>query len=301
MKANAHQLTEFVNYSGLYRDKNIANENYIFCETIANRSKAFDWEVAAHFHGSLYQLFFAESGCTTLFTSGGQIKLEAPFMVFVPPLSIHGFDFSEGIVGRILTFSDFYIQSLLEKYTEILGSLDEIFWIGNEDFQPVLDEFTGTFNKIDNEFASKNEDKGIMLEYMLYLLVLQCYRYSNRQITRDSQMNTSLSYSRKFQHLIKTSNSPFTSLQEYADRLHITTKHLNKICRLTKEMSSLQVIQAEVILKAKAHLSHLSSNVSEIAYELGFDDPSYFTRLFKKHTGLTPNEYRKKYSHTKLN
>lgn len=301
MKADIHQLNEFINYQGLYRDQQTADEHYIFCETIKSRSKDFDWKVEAHIHSSLYQLFYVESGYATLASSEGKIKLEAPFMVFVPPLNIHGFDFSEEIQGRILTFSDFYISSLEERHADILGSLDEILWINNHTFLSMLDEFTDTFNKIDKEFVSKNDDKGIMLEYLLYLLVLQCSRYSNRHSSKDTQLNNSLSYSRKFQQLIKSSKSPFTSLQDYADRLHITTKHLNKICRTTRKMSALQVVQAEIILKAKAHLSYFSCNVAEVAYELGFDDPSYFTRLFKKHTGQTPIEYRKKYGGPGLN
>lgn len=286
MHANAIQHHEFINYAGPYRHKTLHNEHYIFCETIESRSEEFNWEVKPHFHSSMFQLFYAESGYATMFTADEEICLEAPFMVFVPPLNIHGFHFGPHIDGRILTFSDVYTETLHERYPNILHALDRLLMLRNEDF-------SDTFNKIYTEFNHHKEGKELVLEHLLYLLVLQVYRFAHEQPAYRAGYNNKLYYFKKFQHLIKVSKSPFTSLQTYADDLHITPKHLNRVCRSLKQMSALQVVQVELILKAKARLHQFNNNISEIAYELGFDDPSYFTRLFKKHTGLTPNEYRK--------
>lgn len=289
MHANPIQHHEFINYAGLSSNKTTYNGNYIFCETIESRSEEFNWEVKPHFHSALYQLFYAESGYATLYTAKEEICLEAPFMVFIPPLNIHGFHFGPYIDGRILTFSDCYTETLHERYPNILHALDTLMVIKENE----LDTFRDTFNKIYDEFNQHKEGKELLLEHLLYLLVLQFFRYSQEQPACKQGYSNKLYYFKKFQHLIKVSKSPFTSLQSYADNLHITPKHLNRVCRTLKQMSALQVVQVELILKAKAQLHHLNSNISEIAYELGFDDPSYFTRLFKKHTGFTPNEYRK--------
>lgn len=289
MHANSIQHHEFINYAGIHREKNTHNENYIYCENIESSNKDFNWEVDAHFHSSLYQVFSVESGYATFYTADEQIFLEAPFMVFIPPLSIHRFHFSAQIRGRMLTFSDFYTETLHERYPNILHALDTVCVLKGD----ALPSFHKSVNDIHAEFNESKVGKDIIMEHMLYLLILQFYRYSNEQPVVKSGHNNNLYYFRKFQHLVKISRSPFTSLQVYADHLHITAKHLNRICRALKQMSALQVVQVELICKAKAHLYHFDSNISEIAYELGFDDPSYFTRLFKKHTGLTPNEYRK--------
>ena len=108
MKANANQLKEFINYAGLYKDKNVPVETYIFCETIESRSKDFNWDVSPHLHSSLFQLLWAETGSVTLYTSDDRISLEAPFIIFIPPLNIHGFHYSPYVEGYILTFSDYY-------------------------------------------------------------------------------------------------------------------------------------------------------------------------------------------------
>lgn len=289
MQANSIQHHEFINYAGLHKEKNTHKESYIYCETIESGNKDFNWEVEAHFHSSLYQVIFVERGYATFYTADEQICPEAPFMVFIPPLSIHRFHFGAHMCGRMLTFSDFYTETLHERYPNMLHALETVCVLKGDALTP----FRKSFNDIHTEFNESRAGKDIIMEHLLYVLILQCYRYSNEQPVLKSGHNNHLYYFRKFQHLIKISRSPFTSLQEYADHLHITAKHLNRICRSLKQMSALQVVQVELILKAKAHLYHFDSNISEIAYELGFDDPSYFTRLFKKHTGLTPNEYRK--------
>jgi AraC family transcriptional activator of pobA len=78
----------------------------------------------------------------------------------------------------------------------------------------------------------------------------------------------------------------------YASQLNITLKHLNRICNEMLQKTTTKVITARIILEAKRMLMDKKFTVNEIATELGFDDYSYFTRLFKKHTGMTPTDFR---------
>jgi AraC-like DNA-binding protein len=86
----------------------------------------------------------------------------------------------------------------------------------------------------------------------------------------------------------KTEKAPFF----YASQLAITLKHLNRICNEMLQKTTTEVILARIILEAKRMLMDKKFTVNEIATELGFDDYSYFTRLFKKHTGMTPTDFR---------
>jgi AraC family transcriptional activator of pobA len=86
----------------------------------------------------------------------------------------------------------------------------------------------------------------------------------------------------------KTEKSPFF----YASQLNITLKHLNRICNEMLQKTTTEVITARIILEAKRMLMDKKFTVNEVATELGFDDYSYFTRLFKKHTGMTPTDFR---------
>lgn len=81
----------------------------------------------------------------------------------------------------------------------------------------------------------------------------------------------------------------------YAEQLNVSTKHLNKIVNETIGISTSDLIQERIILEAKRLLVHGKYTSQEIAYELGFDDSSYFSRFFKKKCGVSPSEFAKQY------
>ena len=78
----------------------------------------------------------------------------------------------------------------------------------------------------------------------------------------------------------------------YADALNVSLKHLNRICNESLKKTTTQVITERIILEAKRMLMNKNLSVSEVASRLGYDDYSYFVRLFKKHTSMTAVEFR---------
>jgi AraC-like DNA-binding protein len=83
------------------------------------------------------------------------------------------------------------------------------------------------------------------------------------------------------------------TVQYFADRLNYSANYLNELIRKSTDKSILEHIHYKVIELAKSYLLSSDKSVSEIAYELGFEYSQYFSRLFKKKTGMTPGEYRK--------
>lgn len=79
----------------------------------------------------------------------------------------------------------------------------------------------------------------------------------------------------------------------YADKMNISIKHLNRICKNVLDVTLTEFIYSKIILESKKLLSSNSMTISEIAFELGFEDNSYFTKVFKKHTGVTPLNFKK--------
>lgn len=79
---------------------------------------------------------------------------------------------------------------------------------------------------------------------------------------------------------------------EYAELLGVTVNHLNDTVRDETGQSAGQLIRERRVLDAKRLLLHSELSMSEIAYHLGFLDPSYFSRFFKRDTGQSPNDFR---------
>jgi AraC-like DNA-binding protein len=78
----------------------------------------------------------------------------------------------------------------------------------------------------------------------------------------------------------------------YADQLHVTTKHLNEICKRALAKTTNELIQERSVLEAQRLLIHSELTSTQIAAELGYFDTTYFFRFFKKHTGQTPEQFR---------
>jgi len=83
------------------------------------------------------------------------------------------------------------------------------------------------------------------------------------------------------------------SVAGYAERLFVSPKSLSKRLNALSYPTPLQVIKNRLILEAKRQLKFSQKTIKEIAHELGFDDPSYFSRFFSKNTGASPATYRK--------
>jgi AraC family transcriptional regulator, transcriptional activator of pobA len=98
----------------------------------------------------------------------------------------------------------------------------------------------------------------------------------------------------RFKKLLNYNISQHHSVSYYAAELNVSPNHLNKSVRLTLNKSASALIDETIILEAKVLMQKSNMSVSDVALETGFDDMSYFGRFFKKHTGFTPLEYRKK-------
>ena len=81
----------------------------------------------------------------------------------------------------------------------------------------------------------------------------------------------------------------------YADKLNITTGYLTEILTATIGYSTSEYIQQEIVLRMKRELAYSTQSIQEISRQLGFEDYTYFSRLFSKATGISPSVFRNKY------
>lgn len=95
-----------------------------------------------------------------------------------------------------------------------------------------------------------------------------------------------------FLELIERNLNENKSVSFYANKLNITPNYLNMLCKKQFGRSAGEMITSRIMLEAKRLLYHTKSDISQIAFDLGYEDPSYFTRTFKKAERKTPTEFR---------
>lgn len=100
----------------------------------------------------------------------------------------------------------------------------------------------------------------------------------------------------QFEQLVEKHFLTEKSPSKYADLLHITPKHLNRITKSSINKTASELISDRIILEAKRKIVHSKINLSAIAYSLGYEDYAYFSRLFKQKEQISPSEFLKKYN-----
>lgn len=154
-----------------------------------------------------------------------------------------------------------------------------------------------TLSHILNKFISDKEttvDSSIIHSYVYALTGLFARSFI---ATQQSNINTNshkyqLIYS--FRNLIKQQFKEIKQVKDYASQLNITPLYLNEVSKEITGFIASYWIQKEILLEAQRLLFHTDLDVKEIAFVLGYDDYTYFSRFFKKNTGTTASLFRKK-------
>jgi AraC family transcriptional regulator, transcriptional activator of pobA len=144
-----------------------------------------------------------------------------------------------------------------------------------------------------DEFQTKDNIQGEMLRVLLKRLIIKLTRLVKAQQINHIYSNDSLDIIRQYNLLVENNYRTLHQVQDYAALLHKTPKSLSTLFATVHAMNPLQVIQDRIILEARRMLIYSDKSFSEIAYELGFEEPTHFSRFFKKMLGKSPSEFKK--------
>ena len=155
-----------------------------------------------------------------------------------------------------------------------------------ERLQSLLEIFIHELNTPDHIQA----DMLIMLLKRLIVILTSIAKqaYVPDATLRDERMDIF----RKFNLLVEANFHKEHSVQFYADALHKSPKTLANVFLLYNRKTPLQMIQERIMIEAKRLLIYTDKPVKQITYELGFEDPAYFSNFFKRHMQASPAEFR---------
>ncbi|MEM7087280.1 MAG: helix-turn-helix domain-containing protein [Bacteroidota bacterium] len=157
---------------------------------------------------------------------------------------------------------------------------------------------TEIVEKIENEYSANiDAHSQTLIISNIELLLNYCTRFYDRQFYTRTNLNQD--FVSKFEQLLKNyyaSNQQLESgiptVQYCGEAMHMSPKYLSDLLRKETGQGTQDHIHRYIIEKAKNILLNSKESASEIAYALGFEYPQYFSRIFKKKTSMSPNEYR---------
>lgn len=287
------KIKALLNFEGLYGDLNTHySADYIFLELIATRSKDFDWNISPHLHTHLFQFFIIEKGKVSFQGESSSMDLQAPCILLFPPSVLHGLVYSPDVHGHILTLSESIVEAIFPTSSPLWQIFHQAQILQDFDLDCPFPHFIQLIQSIERELFNEKPAREQLLHAHFATFFIQFYRQVVDHAAHEKD-NLMMSHFRKFQKNIKTASFP-KSIPQFAAELAITPVHLNRICRAVAGKPAIQLVQEHLVSEGKKYLTHTSYSVSEIAYQLHFEYPNYFARLFKKYTGYSPMEYRAK-------
>ncbi|GAA4234050.1 4-hydroxyphenylacetate catabolism regulatory protein HpaA [Postechiella marina] len=225
-------------------------------------------------------------------------------ILFVAKNQVHYFDDNTNYQGILLHFNetfivqkdnetDFFLKCNLfnNPYLQPLCPLKKTTAI-------IFEEYIA---QIKREFNNPDQfGKEELLKSYLKAFLIQIQRVKQACEQTEEQTYTIFDDKKlqfiKFINLIDENYTKGLSVSEYAKLLFISSRTLSDLTNLQLNKTPSQIIQERIVLEAQRLLLYSDLNVNQIGYRLGFDDPSYFVKYFKKHTNLSPLSFRKSVS-----
>ena len=249
-----------------------------------------------HLH-DFYSIFWIESGEAIHATEFVEYSLKADTILFVPPGLKHRMYIDKSVGGTYMLFNEEFIQYNRTNHVP----LKEYRLFNNSDFKSLITVTPEKHEKLNNitglifeELKNTDDYSQDIVLNLLHLFLLESRRIFDQQnqAPKEESETTPDTTIIKFKQLIEENFAKEKNVSLYAEMLNMNPSCLNELTKRTTGITAGELIRNRVIDETKKLLYSSSMSGKEIAYELGFDDPAYFSRFFKKYTGTTLKEFR---------
>lgn len=265
----------------------------LHCESIPQRSQLYDWEIQAHRHDLFVQILHIHSGSADVLFGDHWFSVEAPCVLFLPVLSVHGFRFSRDVDGTVITINARQFESLLVSIPDIQPVYRSPLCLPLAETSNQGVQMADHFVQLVAEFHGNAPYRIAAIEAALKMILVLFARWQSAtedRVAGDAPRR--MLHAQGFRSAVDAFYRQQRDLDFYAANLGITPTQLNRVCRQVMGKSALSVINSRLLVEAKRDLAYSSLSVKEIALTLGFSEAAYFSRFFAKHTGVSPTGFR---------
>lgn len=145
---------------------------------------------------------------------------------------------------------------------------------------------------INGEMQQENPDLSVV-KHLLSALFIMIESERNKITPNETAISTTQNTTlQNFLLILEENYQRPVGVEFYAEKLFMSARNLNLICKNILQQTVTEIIETRKLIEAKNQLTHSEKNISEIGFDLGFNEKAYFTNVFKKRTGLTPSEFR---------
>ena len=291
----AVRKAQFIPTFALYGETAAVEQYMLHVEDVQSRSERYQWEIDPHVHHGLYQVLWLQQGSAEVLLDERRRTVQGPVALVVPPGVVHGFRFAPGTDGTVLTLS---AQFLLEGEFQSVGEAFRALFL-----MPAVLQFefeSGTSRRLNAlfgallaEFKMPDSAGSPVPVWLARALVWHLSKTSAQgQQEQDQRAHQHQALFTRFLLLVEQHFLEHWPLERYASRLGLSTPRLNRLVRAERGVSALELVHERLTREACRRLIYIAAPAARLASELGFEDPAYFSRFFKRRTGQSPQAYR---------
>ena len=278
----------------LYGEAPSPGRELLHIEEIQSRSRIYQWEIRPHVHQGLYQAVWVNRGAASFALDERRGEVEGPAAIVAPPGVVHGFRFAPETDGHVLTLS---ARFLVEGEAEASAAFRALFLapgvvaLSQDDL--AAGRIDGLMRQLAAEFASPGADVSPAPLWLARAVVWRLAQARDRKGRADGERgHRHQALFSRFLLLVEAHVLERWPLDRYARTLGLSTQRLNRLARAESGSSALEIVHERLTREACRRLYWIAAPAETIGAELGFDDPAYFNRFFKRRTGLTPRAWR---------
>lgn len=267
-------------------------DDWLHCEPLALRGALHDWTIPAHRHEGLHQLQFLARGQAQATLDGVPQALLAPAVLLVPPGCVHALRYQPGSEGRQVTVPSARLDAAFADATALRALLATTQLLQGDAVQHDLARLTALWDALAAEFDGSAPGRSEALQAHLVLLLTWLLRRAAPRPADETRRALRDTLVQRFRALVELHLRRHPPLGFFAAQLKVTPDHLSRSCRSVTGLSALDLLHERLLLEARRLLAYTDAPVAEVARDLGFDDPSYFSRFFARRAGCAPQDWR---------
>ncbi|MGK2897094.1 MAG: helix-turn-helix domain-containing protein [Burkholderiaceae bacterium] len=271
----------------------------VHMEWIHERSSLFDYEIAPHLHEGLIQVLYLTSGGGAAVIDGTKWDLYPQTLIVVPAGHVHEFHFTPDVDGPVVTAAQRPLESLIAFVAPgLLPTVRRPLVQGVSGAARHVEALMPLFEAIERESRMQTSGQAAAGAALMMTVMVQIERITAGLPVRES-CETALRTRRSeqiecFRAAVDAHFRERLPVARYAAELGLSAGQLSRLCRESLGMSCLAVVNMRVVHEAECELVYSTLGIKQIAHRLGFADDAYFGRFFRKCTGVTPTEFRRR-------
>ncbi len=230
------------------------------------------------------------------------VEIDRPALIFASPLMPYAWEVTskERGTGFFCLFNDAFLRpdeknETLAEAPFLNAQREPLLFLNYENLQT----FKALFQKMHEEYLSDYTLKMDILRSYLHLLVHEVNKIQSTEVV-ETHHSAAQRIVELFLNMLDSQFPIDTQLHtvnlttpsQYADRLCIHVNHLNRVVKQVTGKTTSDIIASRIINEAMKLLEHSTQSIGEIAFALGFEEPSSFSKFVKKHTGKPPQQWR---------